>query len=41
MTGFKFLGALAAALQVSRIGNSALTVAELVTEIEETGYGHD
>jgi len=36
-----YLGALAAALQVSRVGNSALTVAELVTEIDESGFSHD
>jgi rfaE bifunctional protein kinase chain/domain len=36
-----YLGALAAALQVSRVGNSALTVAELVAEIDESGFSHD
>jgi rfaE bifunctional protein kinase chain/domain len=36
-----YLGALAAALQVSRVGNSALTVAELVAEIDEAGLSHD
>jgi rfaE bifunctional protein kinase chain/domain len=36
-----YLGALAAALQVSRVGNSPLTVAELVAEIEEPGFSHD
>lgn len=36
-----YLGALAAALQVSRVGNSPLTVAELVTEIDESGFSHD
>jgi bifunctional ADP-heptose synthase (sugar kinase/adenylyltransferase) len=36
-----YLGALAAALQVSRVGNSPLTVAELVAEIEESGFSHD
>jgi rfaE bifunctional protein kinase chain/domain len=36
-----YLGALAAALQVSRVGNSPLTVAELVTEINETDFSHD
>jgi len=36
-----YLGALAAALQVSRVGNSPLTVAELVTEINEAGFSHD
>jgi sugar/nucleoside kinase (ribokinase family) len=36
-----YLGALAAALQVSRVGNSPLTIAELVTEINETGFSPD
>jgi rfaE bifunctional protein kinase chain/domain len=36
-----YLGALAAALQVSRVGNLPLTTAELVTEIDETGFSHD
>jgi rfaE bifunctional protein kinase chain/domain len=36
-----YLGGLAAALQVSRVGNSPLTVAELVAEIEESGFSHD
>lgn len=36
-----YLGALAAALQVSRVGNIALTVAELVAEIDETELSHD
>ena len=36
-----YLGALAAALQVSRVGNGPLTVAELVAEIEESGFSHD
>ena len=36
-----YLGALAAALQVSRVGNSPLTVAEIVAEIEESGFSHD
>jgi rfaE bifunctional protein kinase chain/domain len=36
-----YLAALAAALQVSRLGNIALTVAELVAEIDETDYSHD
>ena len=36
-----YLGALAAALQVSRVGNIALTVAELVAEIDESEYSHD
>jgi len=36
-----YLGALAAALQVSRVGNSPLTVAELVAEIEESGFSDD
>jgi rfaE bifunctional protein kinase chain/domain len=36
-----YLGGLAAALQVSRVGNSPLTVAELVAEIDESGFSHD
>jgi rfaE bifunctional protein kinase chain/domain len=36
-----YLGALAAALQVSRVGNSPLTTAELVAEIDESGFSHD
>jgi bifunctional ADP-heptose synthase (sugar kinase/adenylyltransferase) len=36
-----YLAALAAALQVSRLGNIALTVAELVAEIDESEYSHD
>jgi rfaE bifunctional protein kinase chain/domain len=36
-----YLGALAAALQVSRIGNIPLTVADLVAEIDESGFSHD
>lgn len=36
-----YLGALAAALQVSRVGNLPLTVADLVTEIDKTGFHHD
>jgi sugar/nucleoside kinase (ribokinase family) len=36
-----YLGALAAALQVSRLGNTALTVAELVAEIDESGFSYD
>ncbi len=36
-----YLGALAAALQVSRVGNSPMTAAELVSEIDGTGYHHD
>jgi bifunctional ADP-heptose synthase (sugar kinase/adenylyltransferase) len=36
-----YLGSLAAALQVSRVGNLPLTTAELVTEIDETGFSHD
>ena len=36
-----YLGALAAALQVSRLGNTPLTVAELVAEIDESGFSHD
>jgi rfaE bifunctional protein kinase chain/domain len=36
-----YLGALAAALQVSRVGNIPLTVADLVAEIDETEFSHD
>jgi rfaE bifunctional protein kinase chain/domain len=36
-----YLGALAAALQVSRLGNVPLTVADLVAEIDETESSHD
>jgi rfaE bifunctional protein kinase chain/domain len=36
-----YLGSLAAALQVSRVGNLPLTTAELVTEIDETGFIHE
>ena len=36
-----YLGALAAALQVSRVGNNPMTAAELVSEIDGTGYHHD
>lgn len=36
-----YLGSLAAALQVSRVGNLPLTAAELVTEIDETGFSHE
>jgi rfaE bifunctional protein kinase chain/domain len=36
-----YLGALAAALQVSRLGNNPFTVAELVAEIDESGFSHD
>jgi rfaE bifunctional protein kinase chain/domain len=36
-----YLGALAAALQVSRVGNSPMTIAELVSEIDGSGYDHD
>jgi bifunctional ADP-heptose synthase (sugar kinase/adenylyltransferase) len=36
-----YLGALAAALQVSRLGNVPLTIAEFVAEIDETEYSHD
>jgi rfaE bifunctional protein kinase chain/domain len=33
-----YLGALAAALQVSRVGNGPLTIGELVAEIDEQGF---
>ncbi len=36
-----YLGSLAAALQVSRVGNLPLTTAELVEEIDETGVSHE
>ena len=36
-----YLGALAAALQVSRLGNIPLTVADLVAEIDENDFSHD
>jgi rfaE bifunctional protein kinase chain/domain len=36
-----YLGALAAALQVSRVGNIPMTVADLVAEIDETELSHD
>jgi sugar/nucleoside kinase (ribokinase family) len=36
-----YLGSLAAALQVSRVGNLPLTTAELVREIDETGFSHE
>jgi rfaE bifunctional protein kinase chain/domain len=36
-----YLGGLAAALQVSRLGNIPLTVADIVAEIDETGFSHD
>lgn len=36
-----YLGALAAALQVSRVGHTPLTMAELVAEIDESGFSHD
>ncbi|MFL6826684.1 MAG: PfkB family carbohydrate kinase [Bradyrhizobium sp.] len=36
-----YLGALAAALQVSRVGNIPLTAAEIVAEIDESGFSHD
>jgi rfaE bifunctional protein kinase chain/domain len=36
-----YLGSLAAALQVSRVGNSPMTVAELVSEIDGSAYDHD
>jgi rfaE bifunctional protein kinase chain/domain len=36
-----YLGSLAAALQVSRVGNLPLTATELVREIDETGFSHD
>jgi rfaE bifunctional protein kinase chain/domain len=36
-----YLGSLAAALQVSRIGNLPLTTSELISEIDETGFGQE
>lgn len=36
-----YLGALAAALQVSRVGNSPMTVAELLSEIDGSTFDHD
>jgi rfaE bifunctional protein kinase chain/domain len=36
-----YLGAVAAALQVSRIGNRPLTIADLVEEIDGIGFDHD
>ncbi len=36
-----YLGSLAAALQVSRVGNSPMTSAELVAEIDGPAYDHD
>jgi rfaE bifunctional protein kinase chain/domain len=36
-----YVGALAAALQVSRVGNLPLTTAELVAEIDETGFSQE
>jgi len=36
-----YLGGLAAALQISRVGNTPLTVAELVEEIDESGFSRD
>jgi sugar/nucleoside kinase (ribokinase family) len=36
-----YLGSLAAALQVSRVGNLPLTTAELVEEIDETGVSRE
>jgi len=36
-----YLGSLAAALQVSRVGNTPLTTAEVIAEIDQTGFGHD
>jgi rfaE bifunctional protein kinase chain/domain len=36
-----YLGSLAAALQVSRVGNLPLSTAELVTEIDETGFSDE
>ena len=36
-----YLGALAAALQVSRVGNSPLTATDIVAEIDESGFSHD
>lgn len=36
-----YLGSLAAALQVSRVGNLPLTTAELLREIDEAGFSHE
>jgi rfaE bifunctional protein kinase chain/domain len=36
-----YLGSLAAALQVSRVGNLPLTASELLTEIDEAGFSQD
>jgi bifunctional ADP-heptose synthase (sugar kinase/adenylyltransferase) len=36
-----YLGALAAALQVSRVGNNPLTTAELAAEIDKTSSDYD
>jgi bifunctional ADP-heptose synthase (sugar kinase/adenylyltransferase) len=36
-----YLGALAAALQVSRVGNSPMSVAELVSEIDGPSFEQD
>lgn len=36
-----YLGSLAAALQVSRVGNLPLTTAELVAEIDDSGFSHE
>jgi rfaE bifunctional protein kinase chain/domain len=36
-----YLGSLAAALQVSRVGNLPLATAELVREIDETGFSYE
>jgi sugar/nucleoside kinase (ribokinase family) len=36
-----YLGSLAAALQVSRVGNLPLSAKELVREIDEAGFSHD
>lgn len=36
-----YLGSLAAALQVSRVGNLPLTTAELIREIDETGFSDE
>jgi hypothetical protein len=36
-----YLGALAAALQVSRVGNSPMSVAELVSEIDGPAFEQD
>jgi len=36
-----YLGSLAAALQVSRVGNTPMTIAELLSEIDGSDYEHD